>query len=191
MRDILKPGLILMLYSLLAGSALAVVNITASPRIEQNRLEAEAAARNEVLPGMKGGFEERITGGGFRYWAGYAAESDDEPSGYVFVSAAYGYSSTIVIMAGVDRDLNIVGAAVISQQETPGLGTRITEVRRGETTPWFLARFMGKGAEDDLRVDRDGGTIEGITGATISSRAAAKAIEQGCATLHQTIGGSK
>ena len=67
----------------------------------------------------------------------------------------------------------ITGIKVASQQETPGLGTRIEELRRGEKEPWFQSQFRGKGAEAAIKLVRGGGPdgIEAITGATISSRA--------------------
>ncbi|MCD6308184.1 MAG: RnfABCDGE type electron transport complex subunit G [Candidatus Latescibacteria bacterium] len=191
MLDILKLGSILTLYSLLAGTALAFVNITSSPRIEQNRLEAEKSAREEVLPGMAGGFVERADGDGFRYWIGYRDARKSSPEGYLFISRAEGYSSTIAVMVGVDTAGVVTGAKVISQRETPGLGARIGEVRHGESDPWFMRQFIGKTiADNDFRVIKDGGGIEAITGATISSRAVTKAIRDGLSTLSEIIGGS-
>jgi electron transport complex protein RnfG len=60
----------------------------------------------------------------------------------------------------------------LSQQETPGLGARIVEVRPGGEKPWFTSQFEGKSG-DELRLKKDGGGIDAITGATISSRAVA------------------
>jgi electron transport complex protein RnfG len=59
---------------------------------------------------------------------------------------------------------------VLSQQETPGLGTRCQEIRRGETEPWWQAQFKGKRISE-VAVDKDNGIIQSITGATITSRA--------------------
>jgi len=189
-RDILKLGSTLTVYSLLAGTALAFVNITSSPRIAQNRIMAEKAAREEVLPGMAGGFEERVADNGFRYWVGYRDALKSSPEGYLFISRAEGYSSRIAVMVGVDTAGVITGAKVVFQQETPGLGTRIEEVRHGESDPWFMRQFIGKTAADDFRVRKDGGDIEAITGATISSRAVTKAFEDGLSILSEIIGGS-
>ena len=54
MRDILKFGLILMVYSLVASAALAFVNIKTMPRVKLNKIKAKNAARSEVLPDMNG-----------------------------------------------------------------------------------------------------------------------------------------
>ncbi len=48
--------------------------------------------------------------------------------------------------------------------ETPGLGTKADE-------PWFKKQFVGKTNADKIKVGKDGGTIDAITAATISSRA--------------------
>ena len=78
-------------------------------------------------------------------------------------------------MVGVDTTGAIVGVQVLSQQETPGLGARIEEVKYGEKDPWFQRQFVGKSAAS-VAVDKDGGEIQSVTGATISSRALSKSV---------------
>ena len=76
---------------------------------------------------------------------------------------AIGYSSIINALVGVDLNNKITGIGIISQQETPGLGSNIEKES-------FLSQFIGKGIED-LNIKKDGGKIDAVTGATISSRA--------------------
>jgi electron transport complex protein RnfG len=64
---------------------------------------------------------------------------------------------------------------VLSQVETPGLGTKVEEVKYGDEDPWFTQQFLQKSAAT-LAVDKDGGEIQSITGATISSRALTKSV---------------
>ena len=86
MRDILKLGAILMIYSLIAATALAFVNIKTIPRIKQNKINAEKNARAEVLPGMTGGYELQDEQSGFPYWIGYSDELKSDPDGYIFIA---------------------------------------------------------------------------------------------------------
>jgi electron transport complex protein RnfG len=185
-RDILKLGVILMIYSIAAGASLAYVNVMTRERIAANKSASEDAARKEVLPGMDGGFEEKgilkVGDSTYPYWIGYADNAKTAPGGYVFIAKGKGYSSVIETMVGVGKDGKIAGVKVIFQQETPGLGTRIMEVR-------FYCQFKGKSTEDNIKVRKDGGTIDAVTGATISPRAVTDSINKGLARLKETVGG--
>lgn len=187
MRDILKLGIVLMIYSLIAGASLAYVNIITMTKISQNKTNAENSARNEVLPGMDGGFEQKGEGSDFTYWVGYKDAAKTSPAGYIFIAKGKGYSSIIETMIGVGLDGKIVGMKVIFQQETPGLGTKISEIKYGEKDPWFYRQFIGKCAEDNIKVKKDGGTIDAISGATISPRAVTDAINKSLVQLQNSL----
>ncbi len=189
MRDILKLGAILMIYALVAGSALAFVNDMTIDRIRENRLASENEARLEALPGMEGGFDLKDEGSEFPYWVGYSDAERSEIGGYVFITRGSGYSSIIESMVGVDRDGTVISVKILSQQETPGLGARVNEIRHGESDPWFTRQFIGKTANDDIKVIQDDGNIDAITGATISSRTVTDSIDRGLKELMISIGG--
>ncbi|MFW5891541.1 MAG: FMN-binding protein, partial [bacterium] len=71
-------------------------------------------------------------------------------------------------LVGIDSSEKITNLVILSQQETPGLGTRIEEDS-------FISQFKGK-TLSEAKLKRDGGKIDGITGATISSSAVANNI---------------
>ena len=179
MWDILKSGIILMLYCLAAGALLAFVHIKTAPVIEAQKEAAAVESVIEVLPGMDGGFDKKVTEDGFIYWVGYRDKGKKTPGGYTFIARQKGYSSTIESMVGVDADFTITGVKVLFQQETAGLGDRILEIRDGESEPWFTRQFIGKTLSDDIKVSKDGGTIDAISGATVSSRAVSLSIDNG------------
>jgi len=84
-----------------------------------------------------------------------------------------GYGGDIKIMMGVDMNGEISGIYILDLKETPGLGSKIKE-------DWFKEQFKRKSLSNSkLSVKKDGGDIDAITGATISSRAVAYAIEEG------------
>ena len=189
MHNILKLSVILMIYALFAGAALALVNIKTISLIEENKLNVEEETRTQVLSDTDGGFELKGEGSNFPYWIGYRDAGKKEPGGYIFVTRGNGYSSTIETMVGVDMDGKIKDAKILFQQETPGLGAKVEEIRYGETEPWFTKQFKGKTVTDDIRVIKDGGNIDAVTGATISSRAVTNSINSGLVELEKTIGG--
>jgi electron transport complex protein RnfG len=86
-------------------------------------------------------------------------------------------------MAGFKPDGTIINISVLQQKETPGLGTKISD-------PGFKDQFMEKNPADfQLKVIKDGGQVDAITAATISSRAFCDAIERAYNTLQK--GGQK
>ncbi len=191
MKDILKNGVILMLYSLIAGSALAFVYLKTAPVIEARKAALANAVLLEVLPGMDGGYVPQGDPESFEYWSAYKGSTSGEADGYVFTAKGKGYSSTIETMVGVDKDGKVVNLKVVFQQETPGLGDQILAINDGESDPWYTRQFIGKSADDDLRVADDGGSIDAISGATISSRAVATSIQNGLGQLRAALTGGE
>lgn len=164
----LKYALILMCVTLAASGALGFVNQLTQPKIAaQKQLELQKGL-SAVLPGTADGIivpdEENAV------YRGYANQDTSDFRGIAFSSFAKGYSSTIWTLVGLDSNGTVMKIRVLGQQETPGLGTKCMEIRSGESEPWWQAQFEGKFAPD-LRVDKDGGEIVSITGATITSRA--------------------
>ncbi|MBM3709310.1 MAG: FMN-binding protein [Actinobacteria bacterium] len=79
----------------------------------------------------------------------------------------------------MDSNYQIKGISILSNTETPGLGTRITEIS-------FTDQFKGLGLED-ISLSKDGGKIDAITGATISSRAVTNAVRDEIEKKIETI----
>ena len=187
MLDIIKIGCVLMAYTLVVSVALAFVNIKTLPLIEENKAAAENSARMEVLPNMAGDYELRGVGSDFPYWIGFRDKDKSEIGGYIFITSGAGYSSTIESMVGVNINGTITSVKILFQQETPGLGARAEEISHGENKPWFTVQFNGKSLKDNIRVINDGGIIDSITGATITSRAITNSINEGMAKLNQIV----
>ena len=91
-----------------------------------------------------------------------------------------GYSGLIELMVGVDENGAIRNIEVVSHLETPGLGSKIKDAA-------FIDQYIGKTAENfDLRVKNDGGEVDGISGATISTRAFSEAVKQALDAFNET-----
>jgi Na+-translocating ferredoxin:NAD+ oxidoreductase subunit G len=114
----------------------------------------------------------------------YPAKKDDVIVGYaVSTYTPKGFSGNISLMAGFKPDGTIFNITVIEQKETPGLGTKMTESE-------FKDQFNDKNpSEFKLKVKKDGGPVDAITAATISSRAFCDAVQRAYNTLQK--GGMK
>jgi electron transport complex protein RnfG len=85
-----------------------------------------------------------------------------------------GFSGRFYVMVGFDVDGKIIDTRVLEHSETPGLGDKM-EKRKSD----WSNQFSGKDpAEFKLTVSKDGGDVDGITAATISSRAFCNAVDQ-------------
>jgi electron transport complex protein RnfG len=83
-----------------------------------------------------------------------------------------GYNGRIEVMVGFDETGEITGTTVLTHTETPGLGAKLTDES-------FRSQFVGMQPNDaGLTVESDGGEVDSITAATISSRAFVEAINR-------------
>ena len=163
MKKILGLIVSLTVISGVCAAVLAYVNnITAEP-IKQTAAANEQKAVKAVLPG--GVMSVEAQGDVFvgkdvaGKIVGYAAKGLD--SG--------GYGGDIVLMVGFESDKKtVVCYKTLAAAETPGLGMKLK-------TPEFADQFKGKDGRV-LKVKKEGGEIEAITSATITSRAVCKAI---------------
>lgn len=82
-----------------------------------------------------------------------------------------GYSGNIDIMVGFDNEGNILNIQVLQHAETPGLGSKMS-------MPFFIDQFIhANPKQKNLKVKKDGGEIDAISGATITSRAFSEAVQ--------------
>ena len=76
-----------------------------------------------------------------------------------------GFGGKIELIVGFNIDGRILNYQILSSKETPGLGSKISENK-------FKSQFKGLIARtSSFKVTKDGGDIDGVTAATISSRA--------------------
>lgn len=100
----------------------------------------------------------------------YTPLANGDPLGHAFMAYPKGYGGTIDILIGLEPDTSLRGIRIIAQQETPGLGSKIVDES-------FLNQFKGL-IPDDVRLSRDGGKVDAITGATISSSAVINGVRE-------------
>lgn len=180
MKEFGRLSLALAVTCLAAGLILAVVNeITSKPIAVQNK-RAELKAVAETLPPYDNDpvTDRKILTIDGQQQVFYIGKRQGEIVGVAFETFGIGYSGKIMVMVGISPDGKITGIQIRAHQETPGLGSKI----EGKS---FLDQFKGlsllhgKGlVNGKLAVNKDGGTIDAITGATISSRGVTQAVNK-------------
>ena len=178
MNKIVKLSLLLGSISLLMTFALAEVNIITKPEILRQQAEKTQKALRAVLPEAAKGIIEPVTDedGNIDYYAGYSDPQKNNLVGYAFEASKAGYSGDVVGIVGIDSVGMIKNLVITRHTETPGLGAKCTIDAPFTGKKWTLKQFNGL-MVDDLKVDKDGGTIISITGATITSRTIANGVK--------------
>lgn len=174
---LLQLVITLTLIAVTAGVALAAVYSLTKDPIEAAQQQKKKDAINQVLPNFQGELKR----------CSYLVEGDKDSvtlymayqDGKLFGAAVETYTNKAFsghfdIMVGVDAEGKILGTAVLKHSETPGLGAKITD-----TGSNFIKQFEGKNpAATPLKVKKDGGEVDAITAATISSRAFCDAVNR-------------
>lgn len=171
----LQIFIILTAIALASAGILAFVNAVTKKPIDNAEATKKREALTMVLPASVEKIEPKI----FNYKGAdveinVGLDKSGKPAGYAFESITdKGFSGKILFLVGVDVNGNISGYKVLEHKETPGLGDNI----KGEK---FSAQFKGKGLSNfKFKVTKDGGDVQAITAATISSRATADALQKG------------
>ena len=152
---VLRLTLTLFLITTIVAGLLGLVNyVTADTIAEQIAQKAENAMR-QVLEADS--YEPLDVPEESAVTAAYRAGD----RGYVVRVAPNGFGGAIDMMVGVDVSGAVTGVAIVSQSETASLGANCTRED-------FRAQFTGKSGT--LSVSKDGGEIEALTGATVTSR---------------------
>lgn len=178
MKYYLKLGAILLITCAIAAGVLAYLNGLTAPMIKEVKDKEAEEAQLEVTKTDENDansytFEAKflqldIKGDSLYYFIAYDQNMDKV--GYVLTATKYGYSSNVKTVVGLNQDFKIKKIKVIDQAETPGLGAKCTN-------PDFAPRFANLGV-NELKVDKDGGTIQSITGATITTRTISNSIKE-------------
>lgn len=166
----------LTLISLGASACLGYVYQMTKAPIELSVLNKKLAAIKQVVPDFNNNPNDEMyklpTGEGDSLDV-YPAKKDNAVVGYAInTNTKKGFSGNISLMAGFKPDGTIINITVLEQKETPGLGNKMGE-------PLFKDQFNDKNpSQFKLKVKKDGGPVDAITAATISSRAFCDAVQR-------------
>ena len=162
-----KDSTVMILLKLTLIAAVAAMVLTATYGVTQDELERQAA--------LMGGPDKQLLDMGVvpdatKFKAVtvddevlyYEAYDGGDLIGYGAMAEVQGMQDMITLAVGVDPDFVVTGVVVVSQKETAAVGDKI------QKQPEFAAQFKGVGL-DGLALSSDGGQIDAISGATVSS----------------------
>ncbi len=179
--NVLAQAWLVLVLATVFGSGLAGVEYALGPRIAQNRLNETLAQVPKLVPGAAQGRADDAVVPGRRVFR--ALDAGGALVGWVVPGKGQGFADKIELIVGLDaRAETITGLFVLDQKETPALGDNIT-------TEAFRGQFVGFGTGVSLDAkraptDKATGTIQALTGATISSDAV-------CTIVNQTVASVK
>ncbi len=168
MRDIIRMMVVLGILAACSGGLLAAVKSGTAEQIEYQQLKfVKGPAIRNILQGssndplvdrfkVKDGDIER----GF-----YVGVFDGKANRVAYETTGKGFAGPIGIMVGVNLDTDeLLGIAVTTHSETPGLGARAKD------DPSFGEQFGGMSINKAFKVKTDGGAVDAVSGATITSK---------------------
>jgi len=185
-RSRLTVILTLSVLALLLGLALYCTQQLTADQIEVNARTAQLRVIDPVMPlqydNLLYGDTIDITEPGY-FGNGYTvsvfrARLHDEPVGIVFMPVhARGYNGDIELVIGIAYDGTLLGVRTLRHRETPGLGDGIDQDNSGWING-FTGLSLDSPPQEAWVVRADGGMIDHISGATISSRGVVNAVRK-------------
>ena len=165
--------------TLVASAGVGFVNMITVEPIAAAKEAATLAALNEVLPAFDVTTTEELTIDDMPITV-YTATAGGSVSGYAVQSMTkQGFGGVVRLMVGFTPDGEVINVNVLKQAETPGLGTKMADADNV-----LLRSVKGQKLEEKklvngkLAVAKDGGDVDALTAATISSRAYVDAINR-------------
>ncbi|MBP3317042.1 MAG: RnfABCDGE type electron transport complex subunit G [Alistipes sp.] len=165
---------VLFSITLIASAGVGAVNmITADAIAEANALATKQAVEN-VLPQFESNETDDMVIDDMAIKI-YTAKSGEDIVGYAVESMTKnGFGGVIRLMVGFSPEGKILNVNVLSQAETPGLGTKMCDEGNA-----LISSIQDKDPDDmSFSVKKDGGELDALTAATISSRAYYEAVER-------------
>ena len=174
----LKLAVILFAFAAVVAVALGLVNKITSDRIAAFAAEKTAAAMNAVLPAesytpVENSAAEKIELVKEIYAAG--------DKGWVIMVTPSGFGGEIDMAVGVDKSGAVTGVSIVSMSETSGLGANANRES-------FRSQYIGKSGSVALR--KQGGEIDALTGATVTSTAVTRGVSAALAAAAELIRGA-
>lgn len=167
--------LTLFFVAAISATTLGLMNEVTEEPIAAAKLKAKLEAVEKVVPEFDNNPSEEmyVLQSDMGELECYPAKKDGQLVGTAISSITKkGFSGEIKIMVGLNPDGSIFDSSVLEHKETPGLGTKMD-------LPKFKDQFKGKDpGSANIQVKNDGGEIDAITAATISSRAFSDAVQR-------------
>ena len=174
MREMIRLFVVVAIFSAVAGGLLATVRGATKERIEIQQLTfVKGPTIDQILEGCSNKpLDDRFKiKDGDKEIDFFVGEFDGNRNTVAFEVFGKGFGGDIGVMVAVNLESDeIVGIGVTTHSETPGLGSR------AKSDPSFSAQFKGMSLKDPFKVKADGGEIDAVSGATITSRGVCAAL---------------
>ena len=175
MREMIRLFVVIFIFSALSGILLTVLYTGTEAKIAYQELKfIKGPAIKQIMEGasnnpletrfkLKDGTEEREF---------YVGIFDGEPDVVAFETFGKGYDDEIGVIVAINTENDeIFGIGITTNKETPGVGKRI------ETDMAFRDQFNGLSVEEPIKLRKDGGQIDAISGASFSSGGVVSAVD--------------
>ncbi len=168
MREMISMVVVLTVLSAFSGGLLATVRTSTQDKIENQVLKFQKApAVKAILSDVSNdplqdrfkltSDEEEITF--------FVGKKDGTPESIAFETQGKGFEGNIGLMVGIDiKSDTLLGVRVTTHSETPGVGSRAKD------NLTYVTQFSGKALDKGFAVKSDGGEIDAMSGATITSK---------------------
>ncbi len=176
MREMINMVVVLTVLTAVSGGLLAAVKSGTELRIENQILKFQKApAIKEIFPETTNDpLKERFTiKSGKTAWQIFPAKLADGSEAIAFETHGMGFAGPVGLMIGINLKTDkIVGARVTTHSETPGVGSRAKD------DPTFVSQFAGMSLDKKFSLKGEGGDIDGMSGATFTSKGVCVAARQ-------------
>ena len=170
--SMVKTVVTLLLFAAVVAALLGLVNqVTAGPIAEHQTAKTQSAMKS-VLPAS--GYSQVIYEGDPLVKAVYKAEDQ----GWVIEVTPSGFGGLIDMLVGVDPSGSVTGVSIVSMSETSGLGANAARES-------FRSQYAGKSGSVKLR--KQGGEIDALTGATVTSTAVTNGVNAALAAAGELM----
>jgi len=174
MREMVKLFIAVVVFSGLSGGVLAAIQNVTKERIEYQQLKfVKGPTIKTIMEGCTNDpLTDRLTlGDKDREIQFFVGKFEGRPDAVAFETFGKGFGGVMGVIVGIDLKADkILGVGVTTHSETPGVGSR------AKTDPSFAAQFKGLPVTEPFQVKADGGQIDALSGATISSRGVCGAV---------------
>lgn len=172
-KPIIKPSVVLLVICIVITAALGFTNQLTAPKIAVLEKQSQEETMRNIIEANS--YPAKILQSGEDTVTYYEAMDNSETVGYIFITSAKGYGGDVSVMTAILPDGNIHGIDILdATNETPGLGQNVAKKE-------FYQKYNGLSGE--LTVVKNGadkslGQVDAVTGATISSKAVTKAVNE-------------
>ncbi len=172
--------LVLFLVTAITALLLGLVNYITADKIAAIKEKKTSDAMSAVMAGAGSFSEVSYSGGNALVTGSYEAlDGSGAVMGYVFKTAPVGFGGAIDMVVGVSKEGAITGVSIVTMLETSGLGDKAKDAS-------WLAQYID--GSEAFAVDKDGGEIDALSGATITSRAVTNGVNAALEAYASLIG---